>query len=316
MRNVTILVTCWFAIGCIPEEPQTNLRDLAPGAQSISLFGDTLFAPPQAEEVRAVHGGRLAIARDIYLADTTNADALIWFGRRTAYLGDYREAIEIYTKGIKEHPRDARMYRHRGHRYLSVRRFDLAIDDLEHASRLIHGQPDEVEPDGIPNARNIPTGTLHFNIWYHLGLAHYLEGEFREAMRAYRECMAVSNNPDALVATSYWLYMTLQRLGLPNEAARILERITVDMDIIENGSYHELLLLNKNELAPEDLLRTGDDDSAPLASATVGYGLGHWHWSNGRPEEAALVWQDVLAGAQSTAFGYVAAEAELARTAH
>jgi tetratricopeptide (TPR) repeat protein len=313
MRNVTILVTCWVVTGCGPEEPQANLRDLAPGAQSISLLGDTLYAPPQAEEVRTVNEGRLAIARETYQADTTSADALIWVGRRTGYLGDYRTAIEIFTQGIKEHPRDPRMFRHRGHRYISVRRFDLAIADLELASRLIRGRPDEVEPDGIPNARNIPTSTLQFNIWYHLGLAHFLKGEYREAMRAYRECMAVSNNPDALVATSYWLHLTLQRLGVPNEAARILESITEDMDIIENGSYHDLLLLNKNVLAPEELLRTGDDDSGLFASATVGFGLGHWHWSNGRTEEAERVWREVLAGDQAMAFGYIAAEAEVAR---
>jgi tetratricopeptide (TPR) repeat protein len=300
----------------VPEEPQAKLRDLPPGAQSVSLLGDTLYAPPQAEDVRTVYEGRLAIARETYLADTTRADALIWVGRRTAYLGDYREAIEIFTRGIKEHPRDPRMFRHRGHRYISIRRFDLAIEDLETASRLIRGRPDETEPDGIPNARNIPTSTLQFNIWYHLGLAHFLKGEFREAMRAYRECMAVSNNPDALVATSYWLHMTLQRLGVPNEASRILDSITKNMDIIENGSYHDLLLLNKNLLAPEELLRTGEQDSAPLASATVGFGLGHWHWSNGRTDEAEQVWQAVLGGDQSTAFGYIAAEAELARMAH
>ena len=315
MRNVTILITCWAVTGCGPEEPRANLRDLPVGAQSISLLGDTLYAPPQGEDVRTVNESRLAIARETYLADTTSADALIWVGRRTAYLGDYREAIEIFTQGIKKHPRDPRMFRHRGHRYISIRRFDLAIEDLEHASRLIHEQPDEVEPDGIPNARNIPTSTLQFNIWYHLGLAHFLKGEFREAMRAYREGMAVSNNPDALVATSYWLHLTLQRLGVPNQASSVLESITRDMDIIENGSYHDLLLLNKNLLAPEELLRTDEDASGPFASATVGFGLGHWHWSNGRAEEAEQVWEAVLDGDQAMAFGYIAAEAELARMA-
>ncbi len=47
----------------------------------------------------------------------------------------------------------------------------------------------------------------------------------------------------------------------------------------------------------------------------MGYGLGHWHWSNGRTEDAERMWREVLAGTQSTAFGYIAAEAELARMA-
>ncbi len=81
--------------------------------------------------------------------------------------------------------------------------------------------------------------------WYHRGLAYYHTGRFEEALQAYRECLQVSNNPDALVTTSYWLYMTLRYLGKETEANRVLESITSDMDIIENHSYHRLLLRNQ-----------------------------------------------------------------------
>ena len=40
----------------------------------------------------------------------------------------------------------------------------------------------KIEPDGQPNARNIPTSTLNSNIYYHLGLAQYLKGEFEAAL--------------------------------------------------------------------------------------------------------------------------------------
>ena len=63
-------------------------------------------------------------------ATPTNADSLIWMGMRTAYLGRYRDAIDIYSKAIGLHPEDARLYRHRGHRYLSVRELGRAITDL------------------------------------------------------------------------------------------------------------------------------------------------------------------------------------------
>jgi tetratricopeptide (TPR) repeat protein len=277
------------------------------------LSGDTLYPPTQTDDVRAGNEQRLAAAREAYEADPGSADALIWLGRRTAYLGRYREAIEIYTTGIDEHRDDARMYRHRGHRYLSVRRFDLATADLQHAAELIRGTTDEVEPDGIPNARNIPTSTLHFNIWYHLGLAQYLVGRYDDALDAYRECLQVSNNPDAKVATSYWLYMTLRRLERDSEAEAVLASIGPDMDIIENQSYHRLLLLNKGQLSREDLLDTGGEDDVPLANATVGYGVGMWLALGGRTPEAEEAWQAVLAGSQWAAFGFIAAEAEMAR---
>lgn len=282
------------------------------GAQAISLLGDTLYPPDLPEEVRAEREAQLAEARAGYDADPADADAIIWYGRRSAYLGDYRTAIAIYSEAIERHPNDPRMYRHRGHRYISVRQFDDAVADLERAAELIAGSEDEVEPDGMPNARNIPTSTLHSNIWYHLGLAYYLKGDFESALRAYRECMAVSGNPDMLVATSHWLYMTLRRLGRGEEAAAVLEPIDAGMDIIENGSYHRLLLMYKGELSKETLVEEAEA-AGGLENATLGYGIGNWHAYNGRPKQAEAVFRTILQGPQWAAFGYIAAEADMQR---
>lgn len=113
-------------------------------------------------------------------------------GRRTAYLGDYRKAIAIFSEGEKKHPQDPRMYRHRGHRFISLRVFDQAITDFEKAAELIKGKPDEIEPNGIANSRGVAMGTLRFNIWYHLGLAYYLKGDMENALRGYENCMDAS----------------------------------------------------------------------------------------------------------------------------
>ncbi len=53
----------------------------------------------------------------------------------------------------------------------------------------------------------------------------------------------------------------------------------------------------------------------PLANATVGYGIGKRHAPEGRGEDAERAWQTVLSGSQWAAFGYIAAEAEIARKA-
>jgi tetratricopeptide (TPR) repeat protein len=167
-----------------------------------------------------------------------DVERIIWYGRRTAYLGRYLDAIDIYTEGIRLHPQEPRPYRHRGHRYISVRKLDLAIADFEHAANLIEGTADQIEPDGLPNAKNIPLSTLHGNIWYHLGLAYYLSGELESAERAYRECLAVSGNDDMVVATLHWLYMTLRRLDRSDEAEQVLAPVNTEMEIIENMAYH------------------------------------------------------------------------------
>jgi tetratricopeptide (TPR) repeat protein len=273
------------------------------------LLGQPLFAPELTAENRARLEADLAAAKANYEKNPNSADALIWLGRRLAYLGRYREAIDWYSQGIRQHPRDARFLRHRGHRFLTLRQLDRAVADLEAAARLIAGRPDEIEPDGQPNARNLPTSTLQSNVWYHLGLAYYLRGDFPRARRAYANCLRVSKNNDMLVATSYWYYLTLRRLGRDAGAAKLLVPIHKDMDIIENVAYHKLLLLFTGELAADDLLAAEGE----LDRATFGYGVGAWHLVNGRQEPATARFRHVIQGKLWPAFGHLAAEAELAR---
>lgn len=265
-------------------------------------------APPMSPEIRAQREQELAIARAAYEKNPNDADAIIWLGRRTAYLGDYRRAIEIFSEGIRKHPNDARMLRHRGHRWITLRELDKAIADLTKAAERVRGKPDAIEPDGLPNARNIPLTTLQSNIWYHLGLAHYLKHDFEKALVAWRECMAVSKNPDGVVSTSHWLYMTLRRLGHPAEAERVLEPIGSDMEVIENIAYHKLLLMYRGEIAPEEL---ESEDPSTVDGATILYGVGNWYLYGGQPERARPVFQRITSGTQWAAFGFIAAEAEL-----
>ena len=253
----------------------------------------------------------LAKAQAEFARDTTNADAIIWLGRRHAYLGHYQEAIDVYTRGIRLHPHDARMYRHRGHRYITVRQFDNAIRDFETAAQLIKGKPDEIEPDGAPNKYNIPTSTLQSNIWYHLALAHYLKHDFEAALPAWLEAMKVSTNDDMKVATADWLYMTYRRLGRETNARRVLEPITRDMRILENDAYHRRLLMYKGELKPEELLSVETDDAVQLA--TYGYGVANWYLYNGQREKAFDLFRRIVAGRNPAAFGFIAAEIELAK---
>jgi tetratricopeptide (TPR) repeat protein len=276
-----------------------------------SLLGRALFAPAVPEDRRLRLEKNLAQAEQEARARPDDADALIWLGRRTAYLGRFREAIAIFTRGIEKHPGDARFLRHRGHRYISVRELDKAVADLARVGEMLRGRPDEVEPDGEPNALGIPTSTLHFNVWYHLGLAHYLLGEFEPALAAYRRCLDVSrDNPDRLVATSDWMYMTLRRLGREDEAARVLAPVTKDLKVIENHAYWHRLLMYKGEKKADELLGPRAD---AVDLATYGYGVGNWYFYNGQRDKARAVFEQVVAGPQWPAFGFIAAEAELSR---
>lgn len=288
-------------------------QDSSRYVEAVSLFGEPLYRPEPPAAIRARMERELAQALAAYNRTPHDADSIIWLGRRLGYLGRFTEAIAKFSEGIGKHPSDPRMYRHRGHRFITIRRFDDARRDLEYAVELIRGRVDEIEPDGQPNARNIPTSTLQSNIWYHLGLAYYLEGRFEDAVTAYRENLAVARNPDMLVAVSHWLYMSLRRLGRKDEAAAVLEAITPDMDVIENTSYHRLLLMYQGRFSPDSLLRT---IAAPgsVEDVTVSYGVANWYLYNERRGEAEELLRKVLAQrAQWAAFGYIASEVEARR---
>lgn len=289
----------------------------------LALFGSAASAqtnclqtageiPPQlTTQTRRDFEAKLNDARANFEKDPKSADNVIWLGRRTAYLGRYKAAIEIFTKGIEQFPTDARLYRHRGHRYLTIRCLDLAIADFEKAAKLIKGKPDEIEPDGLPNARNIPTSTLQSNIWYHFGLAHYLKQDFGRALRAYREAGKVSKNADMQVATAHWHYMTLRRLGREQEASKLLLTIGDNLDVIENADYYKLIGVYKGKLKPADVWNDKDDGS--LSNATIGYGVGNWYLYNGQRAEAEKVFRRIVFGNQWASFGYIAAESALKR---
>ncbi len=300
-------------IACLLVAPRL-LGAQTPKIEATSLLGKPLARPVLSAPVQAEYERNLAAARRAFDHTPADPDSIIWLGRRTAYLGRYAEAIGIYTKGIERYPADARIYRHRGHRYLSIRKFDLAVRDFEKAAELTRGRPDEVEPDGIPNAQGIPTSTLQSNIRYHLALGYYLQGAFAKALPFYQEDVRIAVNPDMVVASSHWLYMTLRRLGREAEAATVLKPISAGMKIIENGSYHRLLLMYKGEITPDAILTPADQGDS-VQDATVAYGIGNWHLYNGRNQEARRIFERILAMPQWTAFGYIAAEAELARMA-
>ncbi len=290
-------------------------RPLPPGVEAVSFLGDTLRTLPLSPEVRARYERQLAEARSAFEHTPFNADSIVWLGRRLAYLGRFREAIAVYTRGIERLPNDPWLYRHRGHRYISVRELDLAIADLERATQLVAGTPDVVEQDGQPNARNIPIGTLHSNIAYHLGLAYYLKGDFARAVPVYRRELDEARNDDRRVSTAHWLYMSLRRLGRDDEAAAVLVPMRRDMQVVENAAYHRLMLLYKGELPADSVLATTPSGEMSVTDATAAYGVGNWHLYNGRRAEAERIFRRIVAGGQWGAFGYIAAERELERMA-
>lgn len=307
MKRLLFIPILLMAIACKENNPEQAAAEVA---EVYSLLGLEYYAPT---EPNPKADSNLAVARKNFEADPSEEN-YIWLGRRLAYLVKYNQAIEVFTQGLEQYPNSYKLYRHRGHRYLSQRKFDAAIADFNKAVELMPATPLEIEPDGIPNKINKPLSSTQFNVWYHLGLAHYLKGEFDKAEQAYLKCMETSDNDDLITATVDWLYMTYRRQGKIEAANLLLEKITPDMTIVENDSYFKRLNLYKGNLPVDSVLNVSSTATdADLAIATQGYGVGNWYLYNGDTTQAVSVFERVIGGKHFSAFGFIAAEADLAR---
>jgi tetratricopeptide (TPR) repeat protein len=282
-----------------------------PIVEAHSLMGAGLVRPDFDEETATQLNIYLREAVENYHVNPNDVESIIWVGRRTAYLWRYQDAILVFSDGISEYPNDPRLYRHRGHRYITVREFNNAVNDLTKAVELVADIKDEIEPDGAPNEANIPVTTLYFNIYYHLGLAHYLLEEFSDAAKAFEKSLEVSKNNDTMVSSIDWLYITYRRMGDHNRAETLLSRIDRNVEVVESQSYLRRLLMYKGVEKPQNLL--DDVNANPLDLVTQGYGVAMWYLHEGDTQKAMQILEEIIETNYWAAFGYIAAEADLAR---
>jgi cytochrome c-type biogenesis protein CcmH/NrfG len=99
---VRLLIVLTLAIGLqiVPDAAQTP--------EATSLFGRPLVSTTPTGEDKARLDANLARAQADYDRDPASADAAIWLGRRFAYLGRFRDAIDAYTRGIERHRNEPR----------------------------------------------------------------------------------------------------------------------------------------------------------------------------------------------------------------
>lgn len=276
-----------------------------------SLTGRALVRPKLTDATRERLTAQLTAAADTLRMNPNSPDALIWVGRRLAYLSKYREAIDTFSAGVTRFPNDVRFLRHRGHRYLTIRRPMLAERDFELAAAMVKNQQDEVEPDGAPNEANIPVSTLQHNIYYHQALAYYTQYKYDKALEAWNECARVAVSPESKVSCQYWRYIVLKRLSRDAEADSALNIGRENPKLIENQAYLNLLRLfagleNIETVYPSDKLESAVD-------GTTAYGVSMWYYFNGNRDKAREIWKHMDTSPAWSSFGVLAAEAELTR---
>lgn len=304
MQKLFVIVLFALLFACnTKKQSEDSSADLRDSSFTTPLGKTYAIAPPSEKLLEDYQSAKLA-----HEANPEDIEQIIWYGRRAAYLGQYREAIDIFSKVLEIHPNEPRLYRHRGHRYISIREYPRAIADLEKAAELIQGTPNEIEPDGMPNAMNIPVSSLHGNIWYHLGLAYYLTQQYDKAYEAYLKCRDSGSHYDNIVSSTHWLYMIQQRLGNPEKADSLLAPIHPDSTVIENQSYADLCRLYKGWLPADSLYQEGP--GSPSNDA-VRYGVANWYLYNGDTTKARQLMEALVDEKAFSSFGYIAAESDL-----
>jgi len=288
---MTALIQCFFALVSAQQ------------AELVSPLGKSLFAEPDAK-------GAVAKADAALAADPANLDLLLAAARARDELWRYSEAIQLYTRGIEKAPEDFRFYRFRGHRYISTRQFDKALPDLDKAWKLA------------------PTS---FDVAYHLGLAHYMLGRYDRAAEAYGRCLDQAGRPatgpklpegfrscaesvaddNARVSITEWQYRALRRAGRAEDAKKLIESITDGMKVTTNDIYYRSLLVYRGLRTEEQVF-----DPTKLTGnqlPTLGYALANYHLLEGRKQKACELFRRMVEEKAWSAFGYIAAEAELVR---
>lgn len=302
-RLAVTSLACLLAAGCTIE-PRNSAGE---PPEAMSLLGTRLYPRTDSGVVARADAALSQSPRDVArMIDAAATYASAW---------RFREAIELYTQALEIDSTDARLWRHRGHRHISVRQFDDAIADLERAFAL---------------------DSTSFDIVYHLGLAHYLAGHWDRAAEVYRQCLAQAldeaqlareragsvpagyrsctanaTDADSRVAMTDWYYRTLRRSGRDDEAVALLASIDEGMDVEDNTSYHNALLFYRGLRSDSALMAFAESDSVRFS--TAGYALANWRLVEGDTAGALPLLERIARGAHWPGFGVIAAEVELAR---
>lgn len=224
--------------------------------------------------------------------DNKTADYYMYLGLAFANQGLYREAVDAYSKGLAIDPFKGILYRHRGHRFLSCYRFLDGLADFNMAVRLI--------PD-------------NWDSWYHLGLSYFLVKDYKNAAKAYQQCLDLSTSDDEKIAVSDWYYMTSMRLGNKEKAQEILDGISDNMEYGDNLDYYQRLKMYKGQIQPEELLPEDLSNETALSVVTRGFGLANYYKIIGEAEKAENILDFVIEKGKDDmymAFGYMAALAD------
>jgi tetratricopeptide (TPR) repeat protein len=261
----------------------TLLSVLAP----LCLLQSVEYRTPAGVEYRSQRDtGAIARAESALAADPRNVDKIIALGVAQSGVRQYREAIATFTRGVGIAPKNALLYRWRGHRYLSTRQFDKAMNDLQRGARL---------------------DSTIYGIWYHLGIVRFVRRDFAGAADAFTRALPMSPDSAERAGSTDWLWMSLSRAGRKADAQALLDR---HPDVPNAGNaYAQRLRLYRGEVSPDSVFTPAD--TSDIQVATLSYGIGNWYLVQGDTAKARSWFERSVTSGGWPAFGFIMSEVEL-----
>ncbi len=284
-----ILIVLFAVCSGIPARAQAQTTQ-AP-TQQAQTPAQQAFAEANAAYEKRENEKALALYERAIQLEPKSADFHVGRARALARLARHAESVEECTTALRLKSDNPIALRDRGHYYINLHRVREAISDLERAEKLEKKDRE---------------------IYYHLGLAYYINRDFRRAVTAWQGCLANASKDDDVISCSAWLYPSLVRAGGHEaEAKKVLDRITPEMKPKENTAYFDRLMLFKGATTEEEYAKTMEKDAVSVP--TVSYSIGLWHLFAGHHFKAREYFEKAASSEVKYAFGAVAAEAELKR---
>lgn len=258
-------------------------------AEAVSPLGRLLYAKTP-EEAPALFQQLDAARQKVGTSSRPDRDALLELGQALDAVWKYREAVSVYSTGLSRLGEDGEFFLRRGVSSLRLRNYERAVDDLRQAVRFNQGS---------------------FEARYRLGLAYFVDGEFRRAYRTLEEARELASTDDELAAVLSWAYVSARRAGRRDDAEEVLRAVPASLDLEAPGPYRRLLLMFFGRVGEYAVY----DQDAPLEQrgSTEGFGVACWHLYTDSTDRAEELLTLVVASPDWPAIGVIAAEADLER---
>jgi len=277
--------------------------------ETTSFTGKPLYQLEIPEDLKHKNDSIIASIR---ASESLTEHDFIELSRKHASNYHYREAIKVLTEGLEQFPESFKLLRHRGHRYLNVREPEKAFADLTKADDLIGTEHiDEIELgyDGKP------WGTYKYWVYYHIGLYHYIKGDYPKAASAYKILVENATTDKNQVGSRDWLYNTYRRMGKPELAQEVLDQIPTNFTISDtNYVYYRRLFFYKGILAEKEIF----DKDKPFeewggGEMTTGYAVASNYLYKGDTATAQQIYTNILKLPYWGAWAHVVTDAEQGR---